>query len=157
MAGYRCGRTSTDALLRVRWPRSFVLLRVPAAASGCPAEREQRGCYRRCRCDASGVRHRVDGTRRGSGRCRLARSELFKAIKQTAQLFIVVILAVRDQSGAVIEQGKKERVHRSIPYAQGGTVHHIGHPQRVGQLGLEGLGRAAALSDEPGPIQPFAH
>jgi hypothetical protein len=57
---------------------------------------------------------------------------LFKAIKQTAELFIVVILAVRDQPGAVIEQGKKERMHGSIPYAQGGAVHDIGHPQCVG-------------------------
>jgi len=74
-----------------------------------------------------------------------------------AKLFVVVILAVRDQPGAVIEQGKKERVHDSIPDTQGGTVHDIGHPQCVVQLGLEGLGRAAALSDKPGPIQPFAH
>ena len=38
-----------------------------------------------------------------------------------------------------------------------GSVHDIGYPQRIGQLDLEGLGRAAALSEEPGPMRPFAH
>jgi hypothetical protein len=44
----------------------------------------------------------------------------------------------------------------SIPDTQGGPVHDIGHPQCIGQVGLESLGRTAALRDAPRPIEPFA-
>jgi len=81
---------------------------------------------------------------------------LLEAIEQTAQFFIFVILGVGHQTRTVIEGGEKKGAQHALTEAQSGTIHDVGHPERVGQLSLKGLGRAACFGQQPWAIQALA-
>ena len=67
-----------------------------------------------------------------------------EAVQKPAQLFRVVILGVRDQTRTVVDQREEPGLDGlAAGRLDDGAVHHVGHPQLVGQGALEGLGRAA--------------
>jgi hypothetical protein len=66
-----------------------------------------------------------------------------KAIQEVAEFFRVVILGVRDQPGAIVQQPEQAGVkHLAFGQGDGRSVHHVGHPKLIAEGTFKGLGGA---------------
>ena len=79
-----------------------------------------------------------------------------EAIEQRAQFFVLVILGMGHQARTVIESGEKEGAQHALLEAQSRTIHDVGHPERVGQLGLKGFCRTVCFGQQAWAIKALA-